>query len=55
MAKKKQYVYGQSLSPSNWHEAAAILKASQKPKGNGKDSELERKLSDIHKMLKDRK
>ena len=52
MAKRKQWVYGQSPNPKTWAEAAGVLKGMQAPKK--KPNVLLERLSTIEKMLKDK-
>ena len=54
MKSKQPWVYGQSHTPTNWHEAADILKSSQ-PKPKRKSSGLLDRLANIEQQLKDRK
>jgi len=55
MKSKQPYVYGQSPTPTSWHETADAIKATSNIKPKRKSSELLDRLAIIEKQLKDKK
>ena len=57
MAKEKDlgWTYGKSPNPTNWHEAATLLKSMQSKTDRKKGPGLLDRLSAIESLLKEKK